>query len=229
MATSDFATFLTALQTALVIDSVNDTDWPHVYPFIIQDAELMIYRDLDPTAIDKTATTTATFGVPNLTVPADMVVLRELSYYTPAGGTGTRVQLQRRSITFIRDYWPVSANTAPPIYFTQEGGGIFVAPTFDAAYTVEMFYVSRPVPFSISNTPTYLSNFYPDLLFFASMLVGSGYLKNYGAASDDPQQAMSWKGLYDGALASAKIEEQRRKSEQNSRLSTTLPSLKENT
>lgn len=230
MVTSDFTNFLTALQTALVIDGTLDTDWPNIYPYIIQDAELMVYRDLDPLYIYKLATTTFSTGSALLALPSDCVVVRELSYYTPVSSTsltGTRVQLERRSMTFLRDYWPTPATVSPPKYFAEVGPEVFVTPTPDAAYTVEMLYLPRPVTFSASNTPTYLSTYYPDLLFYACMVIASGYLKNYGSSVDDPQQGMSWKTLYDKALATAKVEEARRKSEQSSWVSPTLTNANE--
>jgi hypothetical protein len=58
---------------------------------------------------------------------------------------------------------------------------------------------------------TYLTLNYPDLFLAASMIFVCAYLQNYGAMSDNPQEAQSWENQYKELLASAMLEEQRRR------------------
>jgi hypothetical protein len=54
----------------------------------------------------------------------------------------------------------------------------------------------RPFPLSADNPETYLSVYYPELFLCACMVFGSGYQRDFGAQSDDPQRAVSWEGQY---------------------------------
>jgi hypothetical protein len=49
------------------------------------------------------------------------------------------------------------------------------------------------------------------LFLAAALACGYGYLKDYGAAADDPQSGISWEKKYTGQLKSAIVEEGRKK------------------
>jgi hypothetical protein len=86
-----------------------------------------------------------------------------------------------------------------------------VGPPPDAAYRVEVIGTIRPDPLSSSNPTTYLTQYLPDLFMAASLVFGAGYLQNYGAMVDNPQQAVSWESHYQALKASADMEENRKK------------------
>ena len=69
----------------------------------------------------------------------------------------------------------------------------------------------RPAQLSSSNVTTLLSTYFEDLFVAASMVRAAAYQKNYGAAVDDPRQAITWETHFQELLKSAKVEEMRKK------------------
>ena len=69
-------------------------------------------------------------------------------------------------------------------------------PSPDRAYTAEVFGGVQPKVLSQSNPETFLSVYYSEILIAACMVFITGYQRDYGAASDDPQRAISWEGNY---------------------------------
>jgi hypothetical protein len=88
---------------------------------------------------------------------------------------------------------------------------IIVGPPPDAAYTMEVVGTIRPAPLSVSNTTTYLTQYLPDLFFAESLVFGYGYLKDFGAATDDPRGSTTWESHYQALWQSANTEENRKK------------------
>lgn len=82
-------------------------------------------------------------------------------------------------------------------------------PTPDKSYIIELTGVVRPKTLSPTNSETFLSTRYPELLLCACMVFGSGYQRDYGAQADDPQRAVSWETQYK-ALAQGVLIEQAR-------------------
>lgn len=149
------------------------------------------------------------------------VVVQGLAAIVPSGtaaSVGKRVRYRWASLDWIDSIWPNEAITAVPTsdnaYFTMLSDSIaVVCPTPPAPYTVELTGTWLPDPISIINTETWLSKFEPDLLFIACMVEVSGWMRDFGAQSDNPQMAVSWATRYDQAKGSALEQEQRRKSQ----------------
>jgi hypothetical protein len=49
------------------------------------------------------------------------------------------------------------------------------------------------------------------MMISASMIFVAGWMKNYGAAVDDPQQGITWEQHYGKQFSSANVEEARKK------------------
>ena len=101
---------------------------------------------------------------------------------------------------------PPGTQPNPPTYVPEK----FVLslrwmPAPDRAYMAEIYGGVEPEILSDDNPETLLSRYYPELLIAACMVYLTGYQRDYGAASDDPQRAMSWetqyKTLRDGVMA----------------------------
>jgi hypothetical protein len=110
--------------------------------------------------------------------------------------------------------WPQESaptTTSVPAYYAHvTDTTIVVGPPLGSAAgtaTVEVVGTITPDALSVSNTTTYLSTNYPDLLLAASMIFISGYQRNFGAQADNPQQAQSWTAQYMTLLESAKRSE----------------------
>lgn len=207
-----YTDFVTAIEAALVIDASTDTDFVAYIPRLIEQAELRCYRDLDLVAMRKSATASLAAGTATTATPTDWLLGRRI-WVTATGATARRA-LTRRDEEYMLEYWPDPALTAPPKFWTEQTAGTLIfAPTFDLTYTVQYLYTIHPPTLSGTNTSTVLSVTFPDLFFAAAMYFGAAYQKNFGAASDNPQAAMSWEATYKELLTGALREEARRKGE----------------
>ena len=215
----NYSQYQTDLANLLVIPST-DPNFLTVLPNTIDDAELRIYRDLD--LLNTSTTDSSAAFVTNtrsFTLPAangTFVVTQDVYAITPFGTVnpdlGTRNALSPCSREMLDFMFPSSAASGVPQYFAMSTQGrILVGPWPDQAYQAEVHGTIRPTPLGSTNVTTLLTQFFPDVFMAASMVFGSGYLKNYGAAVDDPQQAASWEAHYQKLIASAQVEEARKK------------------
>lgn len=216
-----WATFTTSLANFLVIP-LTDPNYITALPNIIDDAEQLSYRDLDLlNTIYRDSSVALVAGNRNYTEATSgtngpFVVTQQLNVITPAGTTnpdlGTRNPLLPASKEMLDAIYPSAIGSDIPIYFAPIAQNSFVVgPWPDQNYTIEAVGTQRPAPLSASNTTTLLSVYFPDVFLNASLVIGAGFLKNFGAASDDPQSGVSWKSKYDAALKSATVEEARKK------------------
>lgn len=211
----DYTTYVSQLSTLLVVQSTN-TNFQTMIPGIIDYAEQRIYRELDllSTVVrDQSATLTANSR--NFTLPQGQgrfVVVNAINLMSGGERVGA---LRPVSLEYLDICYPTSTATstsARPEYFAMvTDQNVVVAPSPGTAFTVEVVGTIRPVPLSSTNVTTYLSLYLPDLFMAASMIFGAGYQRNFGSQADDPKMSSSWEAQYQNLLASANIEENRKK------------------
>lgn len=222
MAGLTYTTFVTSIANLMPVDSTTNADFLTVLPNIINDAEQRLYRELDllnTSVRDSSAALIA--GNRNFTSPTTQgifLVTDEVNVITPAGVTnpdlGTRNQLVPASDEVLNALYPsVSGSTIPQYFAMVDQGVMIVGPWPDANYQVEVVGTQRPEPLSSSNTTTLLSVYFPDLMIAASMVFASAYMKNFGAAADDPKMASTWESHLQELLKSAVVEEGRKEFE----------------
>lgn len=210
-----YTQFVTDLANMLVIPPT-DPNYVTVLPNIIDDAEQRIYRELDLlSTIVRDSSGTLTANSRNFTFPQHFVVSESVNVFTPASTTTNRNQLVPVSREFLDAVWPNEASASTPsvpqYYAMITDQQIIVGPAPDAAYTMEVVGTIRPAPLSVSNPTTYLTLYLPDLFFAASLQFSYGYMKDYGATTDDPQAPATWEAHYQKLMASASVEELRKK------------------
>ena len=213
-----YTQYVTDLSNLLVVPS-NQAEFQTDLPFIIDDAEQRIYRELDILGtIVRDTGGSLTANNRNFTLPQTggrFVVTESMNVFTPVGTTTSRNQLVPVSLEFLDAVW--GDNTAPttpsiPSYYAMvTDQTVVIAPPPDAGYTMEVVGTIRPTPLSAINPTTYLTLYLPDLFMAASMVRGSAFLKNWSAAGDDPKMAVTWEGHYQTLFASANVEEQRKR------------------
>ena len=211
----NYASYVTSLANLLVVPPA-DPNYQIVLPNIIDDAEQRVYRDLDLlSTIVRDSTGALTANSRNFTFPQHFVVSESINVYTPVSTTTSRNQLVPVTREFLDAMWPNEAAatvpSVPQYYAMITDQTIIVGPSPDAAYTMEVVGTVRPTPLSATNTTTYLTLYLPDLFMAASLVFAAGYLQNYGAMVDNPQQAMSWETHYKALFESANVEENRKK------------------
>lgn len=217
MAGLTYSTYKTALATLSVVPET-DPNWLAILPDTIDYAELRIYRDLDllSTVQTNTAYTTSTNASTVQLASGTFVTLQNINVITPAGSTipdnATRVPLLPVTKEYIQYAWPSSVNAGVPSYFAMIDERTFsLGPWPDNTYTLEIIGTYRPASLSASNTTTFISQYLPDVFLMASMIFISGYQRNWGRMSDDPQMAQSYEAQYQALLKGATVEEFRKK------------------
>ena len=175
---------------------------------------------------DGTASTTA--GSRNFILPTSVgtfLIVDTINVITPANvapDSGTRVALTPVSKSFLDVAWASSTGATVPQFYSyvsqntaltgsQTQPQVIFGPWPDAAYRVEVTGKIQPQALSATNTTTWLSQNLPDLFLAASMIYMSGFMRNFGAQSDDPKMATSWEGIYAGLKESAMVWEARKR------------------
>lgn len=205
----NYSDYVSTLQNLMVTQDP-DVNFTQILPSIINSAEQRIYRDLDliSTTVTDTSTST-TSGARSITVPPAFVVVE---YLNTLDVSGARMPMTPAGRAFLDTVFGDPTVQGRPLYYAMvTQNSMVLGPVPDAPYTIEVVGTQRPAPISATNTTTFISANLPDLFIAASMIFGSGYLKNYGATSDNPQMAVSWDAQYAELIKAANVEELRKK------------------
>ena len=92
--------------------------------------------------------------------------------------TGTEGDLTGQDVTGLPKYYAMFGGATGLTDVTS--GGIYIAPTPDAAYRFRIYYNKMPVGLgsgATGNSTTYLSNYFPQGLFYACLVEAYGFLK----------------------------------------------------
>ena len=109
--------------------------------------------------------------------PVLFATINSMMIYS-AAGTGDRTFLERKDVSFMNEYWPDRADTGTPKYYSQwDDNTVYVVPTPDAAYTVEMSMSKLPDRLNATTNSTWLSNNTPTLLLYGCLIEAFKYLK----------------------------------------------------
>ena len=207
-----YSTFTTALAAALVV-TLPDDDFTALLPTIIDEAEQRLYRELDLVASSVITPATMTIDSRFLTLPATnghIIVVDAINIVD----VSQRYPLKPATLDVIDYAWPSDVHVGtikPQLFYRLDDDRVVIAPPPSDPWICEIVGTVRPLPLSAGNPVTFLSAYLSDLFFAASMCAATAtLLKNYGAASEDPQQAVSWEAKYATLFASAKAEELRK-------------------
>ena len=176
----------------------------------ISQAELRIFRevDLDIFRAYEFATLTASnpfVALPGAT-PTTMAFVRYASIYQTTGASANeRIRLLQKDVSYMNEYWPNRTSTSTPKYWSWwDHNTIYVAPTPDSAYNVELGITRLPTRLSSSNTTSWLGNNAPALLLYGCLAEAFKFLK--GPA----EMLQLYEQSYQRALQELVIEQQGR-------------------
>ena len=150
----------------------------------IEHTENRILRDVDLDAFKSHQYSTLTADNPFLSLPGgsaptptSLATIRTVHIW-PASGTATRTFLEQRDVSFMNEYWPVRTSTGTPKYWAWwDENTIYLAPTPDAAYNIELGITRLPTRLSSSNATTWLGNNAPSALLYGSLAEAFKFLK----------------------------------------------------
>ena len=167
-----------SLQSAVIEYLARDQDATLIsrIPTFIQLAEAKFNRQLFVRQMEQRATALVDLGSSEpefISLPADFQSMRRVRLSSVAG----KPCLSFKSGTQLDEYrFGISDVAGPPRYFTVFGDEIELAPTPDAAYTVEMVY-RRHIPPLAANDQNWLLTLAPDLYLYGALLESAPYIK----------------------------------------------------
>ena len=147
----------------------------------IEHAEDRIFREVDLDVFRSYQTASLTVGNPFVAVPGINITqdafTRSVQIYT-AGGTPTREYLIQKDVTFMNEYWPNRDSTGKPKYYANwDQDRLYLAPTPNSAYKIELALNKQPTGLSASNTTTWVSTNAPKVLLYACLVEAYRFLK----------------------------------------------------
>ena len=195
----DYSTLTTAIRDYTEVDSSVLTTT--VVDGIIMAAEFRIYQELPMDS--QRFVQEGTFSTDNNTInsPAGALFIRGVEVFNSTANTeGNGTWLEKKDQTYLSEYTdrltgPEGDRTAQdvtgfPKYYSMFGGadnttdtssgGMYIAPTPDAAYRFRIYYNKMPNGLGSGtgfNNNTYLSTYFPQGLLYACLVEAFGYLK----------------------------------------------------
>jgi len=186
MAGFTYSTLTTAIQnytevgTGVLSSTITDQ--------FIDNSELRIQRDVPIDADRKEMIGNLTASKDNVYAPAGTLFVRGLQVYTSTtAATGANSWLEKKDISYLREYDAAETTTGTPKYYAMSGGAegtgatssgrITIVPTPSSAFMYKIHYNARPTGLSSANTTTYLSLNFGNGLLYACLVEAFSYLK----------------------------------------------------
>ena len=186
MAGFTYSTLTTAIQnytevgTGVLSSTITDQ--------FIDNSELRIQREIPIDADRKEMLGNLTASKDNVYAPAGTLFVRGIQVYTSTtAATGANSWLEKKDISFLREYDAAETTTGTPKYYAMSGGAegsgatssgrITIVPTPSSAFMYKIHYNARPIGLSSANTTTYLSLNFGNGLLYACLVEAFSYLK----------------------------------------------------
>ena len=186
MAGFTYSTLTTAIQnytevgTGVLSSTITDQ--------FIDNSELRIQREIPLDADRKEMLGNLTASKDNVYAPAGTLFVRGIQVYTSTtAATGANSWLEKKDISFLREYDTAETTTGTPKYYAMSGGAegsgatssgrITIVPTPSSAFMYKIQYNARPTGLSSANTTTYLSLNFGNGLLYACLVEAFSYLK----------------------------------------------------
>ena len=175
----------------------------------IEHAENRIFRDVDLDIFRSYQVASLTIGNPFVALPGANITqtafVKSVQIYT-AGATPVREYLEQKDITFMNQYWPNRDATSKPRYYAMwDQDRLYVAPTPNSAYNIELALNKKETALSSNNTSNWVSTNAPKVLLYACLCEAFRFLKG-----PDNMLAYYEQG-YQQALQSLQLEQQGRR------------------
>lgn len=201
---TNYATLISAIQEV----SENDgTEFLAYIPTAIALAEDLMFKELDLEDLEIKVTGNLTTGVSTLTKPTGY----EFANYITITVSNNKKFLKKRLEDFIIDYWPNTSLTDVPSYYGDLSETQFrIAPTPNSTYPYEIKYVAKPTRLSASNPTNYYVTSCSDILFYATMIQMSIFMKDMEAQNN-------WTNFYVSARDSWNVSDKRTRRDNGSK------------
>ncbi len=173
------------LKTDIINTSENDgTEFSNQVPKFIQKAEFRLVKELDDFGLDEYTTVSVSSGNASAITLNDRVrLVRNINFKTSSGTSVTN--LLPRTVEYVNDYWPVSASTGTPRYYTRKNNStIKIVPTPVSVITAEIQTASQPLALASATgtsvtTSNYFTEYCYDAIFYGSMMEATMFNKDW--------------------------------------------------
>ena len=166
----------TETSTDVLTSTITDDFIEHTENRVLREADLDVFKS------HQSSTLTASNPFVSLPGgsspdPTSLSTIRTVHIW-PASGTATRTFLEQKDLSYMNEYWPNRTSTSTPKYWSWwDHNTIYVAPTPDSAYNVELGITRLPTRLSSSNTTSWLGNNAPALLLYGCLAEAFKFLK----------------------------------------------------
>ena len=164
----------------------------------LENAEQRIWLDVPIDAYRKVSEGGLATDNNTINVPAGCVFVRGVEVFnSTSASTGTGAFLIKKDQTYLEEFvdrltGPEGDRTAQdvtglPKYYAMFGGatgvtdttsgGLYIAPTPDAAYKYRIYYDHVPTGLETNTSGTYVSRYFPQGLLYATLVEAYGFLK----------------------------------------------------
>ena len=163
-----------------------EDDFVASIPTFVTQAETRIYNTVQIPALRKNVTGVTTDGNKYLSCPSDFLSVFSLAVID---GVGDYEYLLNKDVNFLRAAYPSASDEGIPKYYALFGPTVtnntitdelsfILAPTPDAAYSVELHYFYLPESITVApDGRTWLGDNYDPVLLYGSLVEAYGYMK----------------------------------------------------
>lgn len=154
------------------------TDFTNQLDTFIDNTQQKLSREIDPTGFNQNVTSSTSIGDRFITLPSAIEPML-LNYLNIIDSDSNRVFLEIKPLEYLQEYWPDSSLTGQPRYFANfDDTTLYLAPTPDAVYTMELGYQGRINPLSNTNTTNWYTENASDALLYGCLSEANLFTKN---------------------------------------------------
>ena len=153
------------------------TDFVAQLDTFINNTQQKLAREIDPVGFNENVTSSMVVGDRFVTLPSSIepMALNYLNIIV----NNERQFLEIKPVEFLQEYWPNVAITGTPRYFANfDDSTVYVAPTPDVAYVMELGYQGRINSLSNTNTTNWYTENASDALLYVSLSEANLFTKN---------------------------------------------------
>jgi len=173
------------LKTDLINTTENDSsEFSTQVSAFVKKTEFRLVKDLDDVGLNEYNNVSVSGGNAGAIPLNDRaLVVRNVNFVVSNGTSVTN--LLQRTTEYVNDYWPVSASTGTPRYYTRKNNSsIKIVPTPVSVLTVEIESQSQPLALASATgtsvtTTNYFSEYCYDALFAGCMVEATMYMKDW--------------------------------------------------
>ena len=173
------------LKTDLINTTENDsTEFSTQVSAFVKKTEFRLVKDLDDVGLNEYNNVSVSGGNAGAIPLNDRALIVRNVNFVVSNGTSVTNLLQRTT-EYVNDYWPVSASTGNPRYYTRKNNSsIKIVPTPVSVLTVEIESQSQPLALASATgtsvtTSNYFSEYCYDALFAGCMVEATMYMKDW--------------------------------------------------